>query len=1187
MFERTKYNLLKARYQLTRFGLGTLFFLKKIYTLQIFALLIVGGTLLVTFTMYAAPNSVFMYQGRLIATSTDVPASNGTYYFKLKIYNNGSGGNANCVWASGSVTDSTGSITNNCAEALSTSTIQVAVNRGTFVIPVGDTGITGGKMPDISNLDFKQNTYYLGVTVCGSGTDATTACAGNPAEMTPLLSLSSQAGQALSVVRSLQANTFNQVPGTYATVQDNPLSNSATTVTVAANATGSYPESGTLLIDDEVMTYNGKTSNQFTGVVRARQGTAAATHNQGATVKTYLFSGAASATTRPVFHITSDGATFINTNVFPIPSQLGFQTDGTIGYALGNDRLGNNYFNIRAGSLDNFSVPTLLNIRVDASPTGTFSLHNIYGRSATLTASTQSDTYSAVQINQGIVTIAGANINTLDTVRINRPTIIAGQAVTDASTFTLSGPPSRSSGTIANAHGLMISSAVVGVVTNAYGLSVATPTGTTNNYTAMFTGGNVGIGTTTPITQLHVPGSLPSAALGSVSIGAGSWVTVQGRYAYATDRTGKKFYIIDVSNPSSPTIVNGTGTTTADEAQRVFVAGNYAYVATVITDRFQIFDISNPTTVPAALSTTAVSGISDIYVHGKYAYILASSNFLIYDISNPRIPTLLSTTSTGTSPNSLFLAVQGRYAYEVNYTTNNFKIIDISSVVFPSVVATISTGDGSNPNDIAVQGRYAYVVYNSTNLLQVFDISNPSSVQTLGSIATQTGPVGVSVQGRYASITSTGNNKLEVVDVSNPSSLQSVGNVGTGSFPLRPFISGRHAFVSSYTSGLMQVFDMGGSYIQQVETGGLEIARGQVRSNFTINNDLDVRSGVNIGMGGLYSAGPLTIAGIELPSLGSMLDIRNSAGTPLFKITNDGFVMLGFELTSGNSLSFANGAARTIGVEASAGAGQNLTFRSGGSGTGNNLAGGDIPLTSGSSRGSGISKLIVQTPQNQTSSGSTANTAAAMFEFANGHIASLALSSVPSLSGCGTGSSIATGSNDIAGRVTLGSGVAASGCQITFARTYATAPTCQMLYQGTVSTMNMFIGSSATSSATFKFSQTPPSSGASKTEPGNTQTNINSISSVVTPGTYDLTLTITGASAPYNFQYSWGGANSQSFSGYPSSTQITLNGGNQGTLTFTTTNTPPSFGSTPVTLTDQVTVSTQSFSYFCIANGEQ
>ena len=159
MFERTKNNFKKAAVivgQLTATGIHVC---KKIYTFQIVALLIVAGSIGITFTLYAAPNQAFVYQGRL-TDSAYTPVSNGTYYMKLKMYSDPAGGNGNCVWATGTVTDaSLSTITNNCAQSVATSVVQVTVAHGSFVIHIGDTGITGGERAGRAKLNFKKTKY--------------------------------------------------------------------------------------------------------------------------------------------------------------------------------------------------------------------------------------------------------------------------------------------------------------------------------------------------------------------------------------------------------------------------------------------------------------------------------------------------------------------------------------------------------------------------------------------------------------------------------------------------------------------------------------------------------------------------------------------------------------------------------------------------------------------------------------------------------------------------------------------------------------------------------------------------------------------------------------------------------------------------------------------------------------------
>lgn len=71
----------------------------------------------------------------------------------------------------------------------------------------------------------------------------------------------------------------------YATTQlDGALDASTTTITVDNHGTYDFPEQGRIRIDDEEITYTGKTPTTFTGCTRGARGTRAATHSDNAVV---------------------------------------------------------------------------------------------------------------------------------------------------------------------------------------------------------------------------------------------------------------------------------------------------------------------------------------------------------------------------------------------------------------------------------------------------------------------------------------------------------------------------------------------------------------------------------------------------------------------------------------------------------------------------------------------------------------------------------------------------------------------------------------------------------------------------------------------------------------------------------------------------------------------------------------
>jgi hypothetical protein len=386
----------------------------------------------------------------------------------------------------------------------------------------------------------------------------------------------------------------------------------------------------------------------------------------------------------------------------------------------------------------------------------------------------------------------------------------------------------------------------------------------------------VGIGTSAPFTQLAV---MNTNALITGTSGAGLYLTsvyLQGRYAYITDFYANLFRVFDVSNPSAPFEVGSVGVTSP---QSVVVQGRYAYIGQGYGGNFLlIYDVSNPSKPVQVGSVGTDSNPYNVYVQGRYAYVanVLGNSAQIFDVSNPTAPALAATIPLpGANPPALF--VQGRYLYVTGNSTNKLYTIDVSNPTAPVIVSSFDTGANSSPWTVYVQGRYAYVAYSgSLQRLQIIDISDPSNPVAKGSASTLTASRILTVQGRYAYVPDTGGNDMEIFDVSDPNNPIRVGiaSVGAGGMA---FVQGRYAYVAKYFGGGLAVVDLGGSYIQQLEAGGLETGTLATRENAAIGNDLDVRGGAVFGRG-FQATGGSSVLG-DLVVTNTNLTMRGTTGT--------------------------------------------------------------------------------------------------------------------------------------------------------------------------------------------------------------------------------------------------------------------------------------------------------------------
>ncbi len=266
--------------------------------------------------------------------------------------------------------------------------------------------------------------------------------------------------------------------------------------------------------------------------------------------------------------------------------------------------------------------------------------------------------------------------------------------------------------------------------------------------------------------------------LSSIDLGpgnAGTDVNVKFNTVYissvASDYKKPDLFIIDVTNPSSPSIKSSINT--GKGANSLSINGNYVFLANNDTsNQLQIVDISNEFSPRLISSTTLPSNSSiplSIFAFKNYVVITTANSssgneVFIYDVSQPQNPQYISSLNFDTDINDsfvlrdrLYLAGDKIYIYNIATPTapslllsglplpNNEKIYSIFPVSYNLLLAGgnsklyfIDTSDLNHPiiissynaygqiNDIYARENLAFLATSNSN--NEFQIVNYSSL---------------------------------------------------------------------------------------------------------------------------------------------------------------------------------------------------------------------------------------------------------------------------------------------------------------------------------------------------------------------------------------------------------------------------------------------------------------------------
>lgn len=270
---------------------------------------------------------------------------------------------------------------------------------------------------------------------------------------------------------------------------------------------------------------------------------------------------------------------------------------------------------------------------------------------------------------------------------------------------------------------------------------------------------------------------------------------------YTTARTDNLLCVIDVSDPSNPTILDfvGTGTNTRGLAYDKY--SKRVYVAAYGSHSLISIDVSNPSDISVTGSYTSSTYLTNAYGVAldntkKIVYVTESDGITSFDVSGttPAFKDSLTNTAYfGFQVTDPILDKETDTLYLISGNDDTVSAIDVSDPTNMSIKDTLrdtTRFDNIRTGALDADNKILYV--GGFYGLSAIDVSDPTNMVRLN---TETGIPFTYVTGTIVLdigsgfLYNTGSGGLDKFDISDPYNITHVADVGPGSQPLALNIS--------------------------------------------------------------------------------------------------------------------------------------------------------------------------------------------------------------------------------------------------------------------------------------------------------------------------------------------------------------------------------------------------------------
>jgi choice-of-anchor B domain-containing protein len=370
---------------------------------------------------------------------------------------------------------------------------------------------------------------------------------------------------------------------------------------------------------------------------------------------------------------------------------------------------------------------------------------------------------------------------------------------------------------------------------------------------------------------------------------------VIGNYAYVGTEGGGGIQIVDISDPTNPTLV-ATYTDTVGASHNIFgdPSRNLLFVVGGSgVGGLQVLDVTVPT-APVEIGSWQNQYIHDMSIEGDLAYVslISANRFRILDLTDPANPLNFGKTFTDGSSHACWPIGDGIHVALTQETSGgHVKIVTIAEPDTIKLVDEDAPAPGESAHNVHVQGDRMFISWYVRGT-RVYDVADPTNIQEVGYFDTFPDAGGGLFDGNWG------------VYPHLPSGLIAANDQTYGLFLLRydPDAATLDGTISSSGAGLLEgatvrllgtgqalETDATGAYKFSADAGSWDIevsAYAHVTDTTTVAVAAGGTTTTNILLtklpaGGL--AGVVTNQLTELPIEGAQIAVP---GTPLFAVTD-------------------------------------------------------------------------------------------------------------------------------------------------------------------------------------------------------------------------------------------------------------------------------------------------------------